>query len=218
MSLQPSSGSAKGWVPVFDDLPGNTQAFWVSGGHSNPAFFVLSGESGSLILQERKLSDGSWTTLPTPPSITDPGHQFGPVFVNPYDSTDIYVVCASGIYHFNASQHQFMIDQMLTNLVSGNGKYNLAKPFSGGNDSLVITATHANLMSPMSSMSFNQNIPREIVASSPFTGVFTKTGTGVWIDLSGLLPKPFTPVSSVWITNNLTIYVATEGRGLFMIQ
>jgi hypothetical protein len=212
-----SSGSAKGWIILFDNLPGNTQAFWVSGGHSDPTFFILSGETGSLILQSRKLIDTGWATLPTPPSITDPG-QFGPVFVDPYDPTDLYVVCATGIYQFKIGQNQFAIDQTLTDLVSGNGRYKLGAIFSGGNDTFVITATHAHGMCPMSSMSFNQNSPREIAASSPFTGVFTKTGTNAWVDISALLPKPFTPVSSVWITNNSTIYVATEGRGLFMIQ
>jgi hypothetical protein len=212
-----SSGSAKGWSIVFDDLPGNTVAFWVSGGHTDPTYFILSGVTGGLALQKRRASDPHWNPMPSPLAITNPG-QFGPVFVDPYDTNDIYAVTAMGIYHFNFILGQFVIDQTLTNLVSDNYKFNIGDPFTGGNDTNVITATHAASMCPMSSMSFNQNSPREIVASSPFTGVFTKFGTGDWQDISGLLPKPFTPVSSVWITNNSTIYVATEGRGLFMIQ
>jgi hypothetical protein len=69
--------------------------------------------------------------MPTPSSITDPGQQFGPVFVDPYDPTDLFVVCVTGIYRFNASLNQFAIDQMLTDLVSDNGKFNLGASFKG---------------------------------------------------------------------------------------
>ena len=225
-----------GWSIEFDNLPAGAMAFWTSGGHVDPTYYLLcNGLSGSLatgILYKRTKSDSSWRQL------TDPGNvaiipyaagqvQHGPVFVNPYDPTVIYVSCRDGIYssvYTTAARGKtkggltFTKDVELTNLVSGSGKYPIDNTFPGGNGVYVRHSNQSNLnaMYPVSWVAFNRFKPEQIVASSPFTGVFFKDGTKKWRDLSDVLPKPFTPVSSVNI-NNQGIYVTTEGRGIFLI-
>jgi hypothetical protein len=108
----------------------------------------------------------------------------------------------------------------LTNYISGNGKYPITGSFSGGRGGVGefnILGSRANPMGPVSSMAFSSENPQMVVCSSPFTGVFIKNETTGWKDLSYLLPKPYTPVSSVAIAQN-GIYVATEGRGLLLLK
>ena len=96
--------------------------------------------------------------------------------------------------------------------------YPLDNFFAGGNDLNVVRSNQSNrnCMYPISGVAFNRFDPAQVVAASPFTGIFLKNGSGDWKDLSGALPKPYTPVSSVNI-NNQGIYVTTEGRGILKI-
>ena len=214
-----------GWQIEFNDLPKGTQAFWVSGGHIDPTYYLLCNQLDTTVLYKRKKSESSWTKLTGLDKVEIISYaagqvQHGPVFVNPYDPTVIYVSCKDGIYHsFNAiGGVLFEKVTLLTNLVSGNGKYPIDRTFSGSNDIHVSHANQSvlNAMYPLSWISFNRYNSKQVVASSPFTGVFFKDGSKSWKDFSYLLPKPFTPISSVNI-NNHGIYITTEGRGMFLI-
>jgi hypothetical protein len=224
-----------GWSMEFNDLPKGAKAFWVSGGHVDPTYYLLCQQRKARVLYKRQKSENSWTQLTGLDNVTILPYtagevQHGPVFVNPYDPNMIYVSCTDGIYHSvksvrtprqkrDSGDLKFERDVELTNLVSGNGKYPIDRTFPGGND---INVSHSNqsslnAMYPVSWVSFNRFKPEQVVASSPFTGVFFKDGTNKWRDLSAVLPKPFTPVSSVNI-NNQGIYVTTEGRGMLEIN
>ncbi len=215
-----------GWNIEFNDLPVGSQAFWVSGGHADPTYFLICDQSNNSVLFKRKKSENSWTRLILPGIVQlipyEPGKvQHGPVFVNPYNPFEIYISCIDGIYHGTLAVGGFIFDKdvELTNLVSGNGKYPIEKTFPGGKGINVVWSNQSvlNKMYPVSGISFNRYNPKQVVASSPFTGVFFKDGSKKWKDLSDVLPKPFTPVSSVNI-NNQGIYVTTEGRGIFLIN
>ncbi len=220
-----SAGS--GWNIEFNDLPQNPQAFWVSGGHLDPTYFLICNQSNNTVLFRRKKSESSWTQINMPEGIqiipyTTGQVQHGPVFVNPYNQSEIYISCKDGIYHSVPAARRVLLfekDIQLTNLVSGDGKYPIDRTFTGGNGLNVAWSNQSsgNAMYPVSWVSFNRFNPKQAVASSPFTGVFFKDGNKKWRDLSDVLPKPFTPVSSVNI-NNQGIYVTTEGRGMFLIQ
>jgi len=213
----PDISKGIGWKTEFDDLPAGIEGFWVSGGHSNPTYYLLCNNINSRKLYKRDKIANTWVVMNIS-NINDLA-EYGPVFVNPYNPYEIYVSCTDGIYYFvNAIGGGFFEkDIELTNLISGNGKYPVNRVFSGGNNSNVSHATQANYMCPVSCISFNRYNPKQVVASSPFTGVFFKDGTKKWKDLSQVLPKPFTPVSSVNI-NNQGIYVTTEGRGMLLIN
>jgi hypothetical protein len=71
-------------------------------------------------------------------------------------------------------------------------------------------------MGTLSAMAFNPDNPSEVVAASPYTGVFYTNGDGTWRDLTPALPRPLTSVSSVAISND-AVYLATEGRGILGI-
>jgi hypothetical protein len=214
-----------GWEVEFDDLPAGPQAFWVAGGHADPTYFLICNQTGVTVLFKRKQSDNSWTKLNMPNGITIVPYnagavQHGPVFVNPYNPNVVYVSCTDGIYHslIDRKTLLFTKDQQLTDLVSHNGNYPLDKTFPGGNGLNVVHSNQSNLnsMYPLSGVAFNRYQPEQVVASSPFTGVFFKDGGDNWKDLSDTLPRPFTPVSSVNI-NKQGIYVTAEGRGMFKI-
>lgn len=214
-----------GWNIEFSDLPNGLQAFWVSGGHTDPTYFLICNQSNNTVIYKRKKSESLWTVLNMPAGVQIIPYaagrvQHGPVFVNPYNPYEIYVSCKDGVYHgyIAVGGWIFSKDVDLTNLISGNGKYPIDKTFTGGNGANVTWSNQSsgNAMYPVSWISFNRYHPDQVVASSPFTGVFFKDGTKTWRDLSNVLPKPFTPVSAVNI-NNQGIYVTTEGRGIFKI-
>ncbi len=212
----PDISKGTGWTMEFNDLPLGVEGFWVSGGHADPTYYLLCNNMNARKLYKRDKNTNTWNIMSVS-NINEPG-EYGPVFVNPYNPYMIYVSCTDGVYYFvNAIGGGFFEkDIELTNLISENGKYPINRLFSGGNSSNVSHAAQANYMCPVSCISFNRYNPKQVVASSPFTGLFFKDGAKKWKDLSEVLPKPFTPISSVNI-NNQGIYATTEGRGMFLI-
>ncbi|MEO8417021.1 MAG: hypothetical protein ABI472_25380 [Ginsengibacter sp.] len=224
-----------GWNVEVNNLPTGVQGMYVAGGHNDPTYFLICNQSGNTLLFKRKKSESQWTPINLPDKVTinnySPGaDQHAPFFVNPYNASELYVSCADGVYHGSLQlgvgnshgifiyQYFFKKDEQLTILVTGNGKYPVNTDFPGGNGNNVVRSNQSNLnaMFPLSCISFNRYHPQQVVASSPYTGVFYKNGDNEWKDFSDILPKPFTPVSSVNI-NNQGIYVTTEGRGIFKI-
>lgn len=232
-----NASKGNGWDIEFNNLPSGVLGFWVSGGHANPTYYILCVQNGNTRIFKRKKSDSNWTSITTMNNLAiNPlvigldrdGYpvrtEFGPIFINPFKPEQIYVSCKDGIYYSNdGGATAFTKDIKLTDLVAGTNpvtnkfSYPIDRAFSGGNGSGVCWSTQANGMCPLSSMSFNRTAPEQIAASSPFTGVFYKNGSKSWTNLSYLLPKPFTPVSSVNI-NTDGIFITTEGRGFLLIK
>jgi hypothetical protein len=214
-----------GWAIEFNDLPNGAQSFWVAGGHADPTYFVICNQANITLLFKRKKSESKWSPIIMPTDVQIltylPGFvQHGPLFVNPYNASEIYVSCFDGVYHglFNTGSWTINRDDVLTNFLTDNARFDIAGIFPGGNGRNVVWSNQSSLnsMYALSWLSFNRFNTQQVVASSPFTGVFFKEGKNDWKDLSRVLPKPFTPVSSVHI-NNQGIYVTTEGRGMFKI-
>ena len=85
---------------------------------------------------------------------------------------------------------------------------------------------HGIPLGTLVNMAFNRNDPNQMVAASPFTGVFYGTWPSVpvgqcaepnWRDLSNSLPTPI-PYASSLAMDDVSIYVGTEGRGLLRID
>jgi hypothetical protein len=144
------------------------------------------------------------------------GGTYGPVFVNPYNPDHIFVLTSSGVRVSTNGGASFQPDTELTNLITNNGEFPLIGAFPGGAGSAVRIASRAVAFGTLADMAFCRNNLNLVVAGSPFTGVFFRSETGKWRDLTGQLPKPFSPVSSVQIDCD-SIYVATEGGGVTRI-
>src|SRR6201999_2960646 len=110
-----------------------------------------------------KLSENSWTPLPVPGAGIIDQAEFGPLFVNPYDPSIMYVVCVDGIYQYDAVQKTFSLEKQLTSLITSGGKYPVNDVFFGGNTGLNnAMGSRANPMCPLSCMAFNQQNPKQI--------------------------------------------------------
>ena len=135
--------------------------------------------------------------------------------MNPYDASEIYVLTTAGVRFSNTGGESFAPEPALTNLITGNNKYQL-EIFSGGNSNNVRMATRAVALGTLADMDFRRDDPRMAVAVSPLTGVFFRDKGGRWHDLTSFLPTPVSSVSSARIACD-AIYVGTEGGGVVRI-
>lgn len=202
------------WSLVANNLPAGTLGFWVSGGHASPTYYLYARDlsSGSLVLYKGKGLGAAWEKLYTG---LLPGGEFGPAFVNPYDPNQVYILTPAGVKASSNGGASFTDDSVLTSLITGSGQFPLGT-FYGGNGTDVTIASRSNAMGTLSDMAFNPDDPREVVAASPYTGVFYTDGDGTWRDLTPAMPRPISAASAVEITDG-AVYVATEGRSVLAI-
>jgi hypothetical protein len=216
----------KGWT-IEMPAPAGATRFWVAGGHANPVYYVYAIQNGQGYLYRRY--DEKWQKVNVQGVTTGDPSAFpnsqmvdsvfkGPVFVNPYNAAEIYVLTATGIQHSIDSGGSFTTDTQLTQLLTAYGKYALSPAFAGDADVNVRKTNRFNLnpMGALTSMAFRSDKPSIVVAASPYTGVFCQCGGGGWTDMSPFFPSPIAPVSSVAV-DSTSLYVATEGRGIFRI-
>lgn len=215
----------KGWEILSDNLPAGTTAFWISGGHSKPQCYVYAvvnkvpGIYKRVGISTKGTGTDSWIWTRLDIDNVNPPAEYGPLFVNPYDTKILYVATSDGVFVSGNGGMSFFKDITLTDLISASGTYSISGTFSGGNGISLpgTSATHANPMCPLSCMAFDRESPGKVVAASPFTGVFYKHNALEWKDLSRYLPRPFTPISTIAISKS-DIYIGTEGRGLLRIN
>jgi hypothetical protein len=216
LAAAPSVGSLfADWIIEARNLPAGTRGFWVASGHVNPVYYAYAPLAGSLTLFKRAAGN-VWNALPIA-GLSD-GSLHGPCFVNPYDANVIYALTPSGVMVSKDGGATIAIDAELTGLISGGGRF----PISGAVDVSfpfyeLGGRPHSPLvMATLSHMAFLQEDSTQVVAASPFSGVFYNNGT-IWKDLSGFLPKPLALVSAVAIDSQ-SIYVAFEGRSIIQLE
>jgi len=226
-----NASKGTGWN-LETDTPVGTTRFWVAGGHANPVYFAMATQRGSIKLFKKggetrgkrqwlelnvqgKLSDA--TPYPVSGIVADPVLWKGPVFVNPYNADELFVLTSNGVQVTTTGGQSFASDVKLTALVTGSGSYQIGSAFSGGDTSGVRQANRSdrNAMGALSDMAFLRQDPSIAVASSPFTGLFYRK-YNAWLDLNAYIPSPRTPISSVAVDSS-TLYFATEGRGVFRL-
>jgi hypothetical protein len=225
-----NTGKGMGWEIVADDLPAGTIGFWVSGGHVKPVFYVLAIQSGVANLFVTGLDRGCGTFPPTTwrqisvngsgqPNNLLVGGRNGPVFVNPYDPNQLYVLTRDKIRVSNDAGCSFVDDDALTSLVTGSGRFQLVGQFPGGNPQNVDKAFQSGgtTMASLEDMAFDHDQPSRRAAVSPFTGVFVDRGDGQWRNLTPYLPILHTPISGVGIWGS-TVFIVMEGRGILQIN
>ncbi|MGC2530929.1 MAG: hypothetical protein WA639_24555, partial [Candidatus Acidiferrum sp.] len=233
-----SQGS--GWSIDANNFPSGAQGFVVSGGHLSPMYYLYTVDSGIPKLYKSAGSTNqttSWEELnvqgnllqsrPWPASgillhangasgLNDT--TYGPVFANPYNEQEVFVLTSTGIQVSETGGFAFQTDTELTSLLTDGGKFPLTANFDGGNGRNVRrgVGSRATLMGTLSHMAFLRDNPKVMVAASPFTGLFYKGPGGKWISLNAYLRRPYTPISAVAIDGE-AIYFVTEGRGIFRL-
>jgi hypothetical protein len=205
-----NQSKGQGWFIEAYDLSVGTQGVYVSGGHDSPIYYAYT-EQGGGVLYKRSSPAAGWQPVLSGLMIGSP---FGPAFVDPYNADRLYVLTPSSVKVSLKGGTSFQDETVLTNLLTGAGKFLLPGVFFGLNGLNLPILGRANAMSTLSHMAFNRDRPGEVVAASPFTGVFYNRGDGTWLDLTASLPRPLSPVSSVG-ADYTGIYVGTEGRGIF---
>jgi hypothetical protein len=203
----------QGWEIVANNLPINTKGFWVTGGHANPVFYLYADENQTINLY--KYVGGAWLRLNLN-GIISSGVR-GPAFINPYDPDHLFVLTNIGIMESNDGGISFHPETELTRLITENSKFLLRETYSGYNSTDVVDAARAGNMSIVSHLDFYRDDPRQVVACSPVSGVFYRNTDGNWKNLTSLLPRPLSPISTVAIDCQ-AIYVAAEGRGVLKIS
>jgi len=119
--------------------------------------------------------------------------QFGPAFVNPYDQNMLYALAQNTVLLSTNGGNTFNPDPALTALAAGVGKLP---------------------MSTIAEIAFNRANPAE-VAMGAESGLFFGTN-GKWTDLTALLPRPRSKITSVAIDCE-AIYVGTDARSVLRI-
>jgi hypothetical protein len=208
------------WALEVSPLPTGTRGFWVSGGHANPVYYVYTVDTnGPTLYKQTGPWWQPWQPLSVPGQLLD-GAKYGPAHVNPYNPQHLYVLTQTGVLSSTDGGQSFQSEQLLTSLLTSNGKYPFRAANDGYNRTWTSAATRANAMATLSHMAFNSHGPAEVVAASPFTGVFINDGdmSGQhWRNLTPYLPAPCAPISSVGIHSSW-IYVGTEGRSVLSLS
>jgi hypothetical protein len=216
-----------GWTLESDTVPWGITRIWVSNGHFKPAYYAYAKDAaGNVSLYSQVERTQAWKDLG--PAMNSSGiasgvpnvdgSLFGPIYVNPWDPAHLFVLTNAVVKVSTSGGSDFRDDPVLTALITESGKYSLGGTFSGQNDDGMSSATASSGLALLSSVAFNRERPHEVVVSSPFTGVlYAADENRLWRSLTAYLPQPLPPVSSVSIDKD-TIYVSTEGRGVFRID
>ena len=175
-----------GWAVEVNAMPANAQGFYVTGGRAAPIYFCFTS-AGDLL----QFSGAKWNSV-TSGLISSA--EFGPAFVNPFDSQVIFAITSAAITWSNNGGTSFNPDHALSELVAG-GK---TLP-----------------MNSMAQMAFNFDNPAEIVAGGA-AGIFYRNAAGRWSDLSHLLPNPFFALTGVAIDSE-ALYASFDSRSIIRI-
>ncbi len=217
------------WTVEAQDLPVGTAGVLSSGGHATPTYYAVVREASGNHLYKRAPGASGWTLLTAAGSFfLEPSWLFvanvaGPVFVNPFNPNVVVVVgCdASGVGAVRVSNDggkSFTVDEALTALASESGRIDVTQDYFGGSDlgTPVGMTRHDAMLGALSSMTWNRERPREVVAGSVLGGAWFSSDGRTWQSLAPSLPTPRAPVASVAIDPEAAS-VSTFGRGFLRV-
>lgn len=219
-----SKFASPAWTVEDAALPPGAQRVWAAGGHNiqgGPTYYLYCENGGTPRVYRRAGPGSPWVDLT--PAIADPlpGVPYlavhGPLFVNPYDRNHLYVLTARGVRVSTDGGTTFSDETVLTALLTGSAKYPVTARYSGGNPDQVVHYSQARIMGTLSDVVFLRDNPAEVVASSPFTGVFYRNAVcGTWQNVTQFLPTPLPAIGSVGVDHE-AIYAAFEGRSVWRV-
>ncbi len=226
-----------GWNFIGPHLPDTPQHVWTSGGHKSTAYFITAEDpQGTITLYKRNASAGGLIWQPILTQILQSGPApYGPVFVNPYDSSMIFALANDSSHPEGAvflslnGGSTFAVDKVLTALLTGSGRYKLGVTDVLSLASEVGSSFHGGHMLNPSHITFSSLNSSYIAACSPVTGVFfANTASGClgvrppspgpsWQSIIPFLPDPYSYISAAGF-DGVRLYVATQGRGLLSVD
>jgi hypothetical protein len=235
-----------GWTAIGANLPGGAKRVYVAGGHASSRYFLVAEDAGGTENLYRGVHTGGhltgWTPIFTGLLSTGNGDygtserpRHGPAFVNPYDSDVVFVIGADrghpegAVFVSRNSGDSFVVDEALTSLLSNTGRYRLGIFTATPQAEEVGSRFHGGTMFNPSQIAFSPAGPSFVVACSPVTGVFfanmaqgcgstsTSQTAPAWRSLGQFLPNPFGYISDARFDGG-RLYVATEGRGLLVVD
>jgi hypothetical protein len=149
------------------------------------------------------------------------GGTFGPVFVNPFNYKQLFVLRQDGVmFCTDAIGALCYPEHVLTALLTSSGTFPLTVYREGDSTGFADFSQMGSGPSPsgtLAQVAFSRDNPQRMVAVSPFTGVFYNSGDGKWRDLTPFLPEPLSPAASAGIDGN-NVYVALQGRGVYRVD
>ncbi len=228
--LLASAFPPQGWSIDVQNPPANAKRLWGVGAHNLPLlYYVYANDGGDphvwMLRSNQRFA--RWTDLTATigaPLLPYYSAARGPVFPDPYDAGDVYVLTATGARHSSSFGAPFQPDTVLTALITGSGTFPIVGDYPGGVDSVgfygefgggPMGGSHALLMATLGQIAFDRQDPKSYVVAAPYTGVFY-SDHGAWRDLTPYLPTPRPEVSSVAIDHN-AVFVSLEGGGVWRI-
>jgi hypothetical protein len=215
------------WVAELKDLPDGTERVYVSGGHAHPQYFAVVRASTGLAFMERRYRRGqkipTWTTVFNGvidwTTKCEPWEGwYGPVFVNPYDSSKIFLLAPDGVkvsHRDSTGTLAFADDKVLTSLITASFTYPIVRQFCGGNTTHAVMAQRMLGTTTLGLVSFFRDDPAKTIVASPFTGVFYDRGDGTWRSFSNILPQGY-----VWAVrlDDSHAYIGFAGRSIGQVD
>jgi hypothetical protein len=181
-----NTSKGAGWQIEIASLPAGAVGFYVTGSRQTPQYYAFTN-NGELF----RGAGNNWVSVAKNLVMSA---QFGPAFVNPYDSNVIYVLGSNAVLISTNGAQSFVPENSLTTLVTG---------------------ANNSSMSSVAQIAFNRTNPREIVVGCA-NGLFYSGGGGPWSDLTGFLPKPRSLITSVSIDCE-ALYISTDARSIFRV-
>jgi hypothetical protein len=232
---------------VIGDAPPNPQRVWVTGGHDHPTYFVYTEDPKTNVAKlwrhkaQNSTCPNSWCEscpnfwceiTPNLKTSLFGGYsaEFGPAFVDPFN-IKLFVTTPQGVKYSADGGDTFADDPVLDALITGSGTFPMSSAYGGAVDSIGFynpgssnfcsgaggcsPGNRAAFMGTLANVAWDRDDGSKLAVAAPYTGAFYRLN-GVWRDLTPFLPTPLPVVSSVAIEGD-TVYVATEGRGLWSV-
>lgn len=232
-----------GWNFIGPHLPDTPQHVWTTGGHKTTIYFVTAEDAqGTITLYKRSPSpaSGGWAWTPILAQIASSagvldGTPYGPVFVNPYDPRKIFAIAKgqnqpeNSIFLSLNGGASFAVDQVLTALLTGSGRYPLGVTNTFSLALGIGSRFHGGDMMNPSHITFSPINSSYVAVCSPLTGVFfanmargclglpSPSAGPAWLTITPFLPDPYSYISAAGFDGG-RLYVATQGRGLLFVD
>jgi hypothetical protein len=183
------------WVLESDTLPEGTYGVSASGGSTDTVLYAWARQPGGLGLYRREAGQTNWSNIPVS-GLVESTARFPtyttPVFANPFNPLELIVLTSAGVLRSESGGAGFVEEKDL--------------------DAMLGHGSAAQVVH----IAFHRGDPREAALATSSMVLF-RDNTGAWHDLSNYFPRPTTgSIPSVGIDAE-SIYVVSDGRGIFRI-
>jgi len=180
------------WTLESDSLPNGVYGVAASGGSPDPVLYAWSNAGGALSLYQRATPPDAWNPV-TVGGLVAGAVWAAPVFVNPFDTSEVLVLTSDGVLQSQDGGGTFAPEDGLNHLIGGAAAGTVVE------------------------MAFNRDNPRELAVATNSGGYF-RDSSGAWHNLRPLLPKPATGTITAVAIDAEAVYFSSDGRGVFRVR